>query len=194
MLGDKALELIKQLQRCDYLNPIQDETMREVFEEMKALFEENQTDVNAAMTDGSNQQYHAAIQLRHAILLRDRRCILAYLYNRLQMIREIRWGFGAILPSDVRSCLSESEVNWFTAYNRNIASYMSSIGGIGLDLFTNMQPPKSLYIQVRCLCEYGDFETSDGNIVVLTKNSTHFLQRTDCEKLIHQGILEHITV
>lgn len=25
---------------------------------------------------------------------------------------------------------------------------------------------------MRCLCEYGDFETSDGNTVVLTKNST----------------------
>ncbi|GBN49456.1 DNA replication complex GINS protein PSF1 [Araneus ventricosus] len=86
------------------------------------------------------------------------------------------------------------KVNWFTSYSRNIVNYMSAIGGSGLDLFTNMQPPKSLFIQVRCLCDYGDFETSDGNTVVLTKNSTHFLQRTDCEKLIHQGVLEHITV
>ncbi|GIY59952.1 DNA replication complex GINS protein PSF1 [Caerostris extrusa] len=191
MLGNKALELIKQLQRCDYLTPIQDEVMKQVFEEMKALFEENQDDVSATSDGGT--QYHAAIQLRHSVLLRDRRCILAYLYNRLQMIRDIRWGFGPSLPPDVRSCMSESEVNWFTAYNRNIASYMISIGGgIGLDLFANMQPPKSLYIQ--CLCEYGDFETSDGNTVILSKNSTHFLQRADCEKLIHQGILEHITV
>ncbi|CAL1297177.1 unnamed protein product [Larinioides sclopetarius] len=192
MLGDKALELIKQLQRCDYLNPIQDEVMKQVFEEMKVLFEENQADVNASR--GGDSQYHSAIQLRHAVLLRNRRCILAYLFNRLQMIRDIRWGFGAILPPDVRSCLSESEVNWFTSYSRNIVNYMSAIGGSGLDLFTNMQPPKSLFIQVRCLCDYGDFETSDGNTVVLTKNSTHFLQRTDCEKLIHQGVLEHITV
>ncbi|XP_071037521.1 DNA replication complex GINS protein PSF1 isoform X2 [Parasteatoda tepidariorum] len=165
--------------------------MKQVFEEMKALYEENQIDVNASIT--SEMQYHAAVQLRHAVLLRNQRCILAYLYNRLQMIRDIRWGFGAILPPEVRACLSESEVNWFSSYNRNIASYMSSIGGVGVDLFTNLQPPKSLYIQVRCLSEYGDFETSDGNTVVLTKNSTHFLQRKDCEKLIHQGILEHIT-
>ncbi|KAG8197718.1 hypothetical protein JTE90_001640 [Oedothorax gibbosus] len=192
MLGDKALELIKQLQRCDYLYPIQDEVMKQVFEEMKALFEENQFDVNASMT--GELQYHAAVQLRHAVLLRDKRCILAYLYNRLQLIRDTRWGFGPVLPPDVKSCLSEAEVNWFSAYNRNLATYMGSIGGMGVDLFANFQPPKSLYIQVRCLSEYGDFETSDGNTVVLTKNSTHFLQRTDCEKLIHQGILEHITV
>ncbi|GBN97387.1 DNA replication complex GINS protein PSF1 [Araneus ventricosus] len=108
MLGDKALELIKQLQRCDYLNPIQDEVMKQVFEEMKVLFEENQVDVNASR--GGDSQYHSAIQLRHAVLLRNRRCVLAYLFNRLQMIRDIRWGFGAILPPDVRSCLSESEV------------------------------------------------------------------------------------
>ncbi|XP_054719571.1 DNA replication complex GINS protein PSF1-like isoform X3 [Uloborus diversus] len=154
MLGDKALELIKQLQRCDYLNPLQDEVLRQVFEEMKALFEENQVDVNASIS--GEMQYHAAVQLRHSVLLRNKRCVLTYLYNRLQMIRDIRWGFGAVLPADVRSCLSEAEV--------------------------------------RCLCDYGDFETSDGNTVVLSKNSTHFLQRADCEKLIHQGILEHISV
>ncbi|KFM59344.1 hypothetical protein X975_16979, partial [Stegodyphus mimosarum] len=166
--------------------------MKQVFEEMNALFEENQIDVNASIN--GEVQCHAAVQLRHAVLLRDKRCILAYLYNRLQMIRDIRWGFGAVLPPDVRSCLSEAEVNWFTSYNRTVANYMTSIGGVGIDLFLHLQPPKSLYIQVRCLCDYGDFETSDGNTVVLTKNSTHFLQRTDCEKLIHQGILEHITV
>ncbi|XP_054719554.1 DNA replication complex GINS protein PSF1-like isoform X1 [Uloborus diversus] len=192
MLGDKALELIKQLQRCDYLNPLQDEVLRQVFEEMKALFEENQVDVNASIS--GEMQYHAAVQLRHSVLLRNKRCVLTYLYNRLQMIRDIRWGFGAVLPADVRSCLSEAEVNWFNTYNRSVASYMTSIGGVGVDLFLNLQPPKSLYIQVRCLCDYGDFETSDGNTVVLSKNSTHFLQRADCEKLIHQGILEHISV
>lgn len=26
------------------------------------------------------------------------------------MIREARWSFGAVLPQDVRSCLSEAEV------------------------------------------------------------------------------------
>ncbi|XP_054719563.1 DNA replication complex GINS protein PSF1-like isoform X2 [Uloborus diversus] len=169
-----------------------DEVLRQVFEEMKALFEENQVDVNASIS--GEMQYHAAVQLRHSVLLRNKRCVLTYLYNRLQMIRDIRWGFGAVLPADVRSCLSEAEVNWFNTYNRSVASYMTSIGGVGVDLFLNLQPPKSLYIQVRCLCDYGDFETSDGNTVVLSKNSTHFLQRADCEKLIHQGILEHISV
>jgi len=192
MLGDKALELIKQLQRCDYLNPMQDEVIKQVYEEMKALFEENQLDVNASMS--GEMPCHAAVQLRHAVLLRNKRCILSYLFNRLQMIREIRWGFGAVLPQDVRSCLSEAEVNWFANYNRGLASYMSSIGNVGLDLFTHLQPPKSLYVQVRCLCDYGDFETSEGDAVILVKNSTHLLPRTDCEKLIHQGILEHIAI
>lgn len=189
MLGDKALELIKQLQRCDYLCPVQDDVIKQVFEEMKALFEENQLDVNASVSGAV--QHHTAIQLRHSVLLRDKRCILAYLYNRLMSVRDIRWDFGTVMPPDLQMCLSENEMNWFRSYNRHLANYMMSMG---VDLFLHVKPPKSLYVQVRCLRDYGDFETMDGNVIVLAKNSTHFLQRSECEKLIHQGVLEHVTV
>lgn len=43
------------------------------------------------------------------------------------------------------------QVNWFTNYNRTVASYMSTIGNVGVDLFTNLHPPKSLYVQVASL-------------------------------------------
>ena len=52
--------------------------------------------------------------------------------------------------------------------------------------------PKSLYIEVRCLVDYGEFETEDGGVVLLKKNSQHLLHRADCEHLVRQGILEHI--
>ncbi|EPB68270.1 hypothetical protein ANCCEY_12637 [Ancylostoma ceylanicum] len=44
--------------------------------------------------------------------------------------------------------------------------------------------------RVRVLENYGEFETSDGNLVMLQVNSTHSLPRHDCEMLIRQGILE----
>lgn len=70
--------------------------------------------------------------------------------------------------------------------------YMSSIGETGVDLLQHSKPPKSLYVEVRVLEDYGDFETEDGQVVVLAKNSTHFLERSQCEKLIRQGVLEHV--
>lgn len=69
---------------------------------------------------------------------------------------------------------------------------MSSVGEMGVDLLQHTRPPKCLYIEVRVLEDYGDFETEDGQVIVLAKNSTHFLERSHCEKLIRQGVLEHV--
>lgn len=193
MLADKALELVKELHRSpDYLQPLREDTIRQVLEEMSALFRENQIDVHVA--GNSEMDLHTAIHVRHVILNRMKRCLLAYLYNRLQHIKGMRWAFGSVLASGVKANMSEQEQQWFQKYSSNLSNYMASIGGgMGLDLTKYHHPPKSLFVQVRCLSDYGDFETEDGTIIVLTKNSTHFLERSQCEKLIHQGILEHVT-
>lgn len=78
---------------------------------------------------------------------------------------------------------------WLGRYSSLLADYMSSVG---LDLARYRSPPKSLYVQVRCLQDYGDFETEDGTTIVLARDTTHFLERSQCEKLIHQGIVEHV--
>ena len=135
----------------------------------------------------------AAIILRHTALERNKRCLLAYLNNRAERIRAMRWQFGAVLPPDIKSNLCEAEQNFFAKYNRDLATYMRSVGdGTGVDLMTDNQPPKSLYIEVRCIQDYGEMETDDGSIVFLKKNTQHYLPRQHCEQLIKQGILEHI--
>lgn len=53
------------------------------------------------------------IELRHHSMERDRRCILAYVYNRLMRLKELRWEIGSILPNAVRMNFSESEVSVF---------------------------------------------------------------------------------
>jgi len=41
------------------------------------------------------------------------------------------------------------QVQWFTDYNKCLATYMRSIGGYGgLDLTQDLRPPKTLYIEV----------------------------------------------
>lgn len=192
MYGTKALELIKELQRnAGALPPYSEDGIRQVLEECRGLFEQNQQDVS--MTVEGQQGLFSGVHLRHACLERNRRCLMAYVFNRLAQIRDMRWQFGSVLPADVKQCLSEQEIQWFTAYCRSLASYMRSIGSHGgLDLTQDIKPPKSLYIEVRCLVDHGEFETEDGDIIVLTKNSQHFLPRSQCERLIRQGILEHI--
>ncbi|XP_014663987.1 PREDICTED: DNA replication complex GINS protein PSF1-like [Priapulus caudatus] len=193
MYGEKALELIRELQRSagSALPPFNEDGIRQVLEEMRGLFEQNQQDVSA--TVGGEMGLFSGVQLRHACLERNRRCLLAYLYNRLLRIRDMRWEFGSVLPQDIKLCLSEHELQWFSRYSKSLAGYMRSIGSHGgLDLTQDTKPPKSLYIEVRCLVDYGEFETDDGDIILLKKSSQHFLPRSQCEHLVRQGILEHI--
>ena len=194
MFGEKVLELIRELKRSrdGTLPPYNEDGIRQVIEEMRALFEQNQLEVRAT-TDGE-QGLFSGIQLRHACLERNQRCLLAYVYNRMMKIRDYRWEVGSVLPQEFKLSLCEQEVQWFARYNRSLASYMRSIGSghSNLDLTQYMHPPKSLYIEVRCLQDYGELETEDGTVVQLKKNSQHYLPRSQCEHLIRQGILEHV--
>ncbi len=68
--------------------------------------------------------------------------------------------------------MCEAEIKWFQEYSKNLADYQSGLGESGgVDLTMNMDPPKSLFLRVRCIKEYGEFETADGTVVTLIKNS-----------------------
>ncbi|KDR19699.1 DNA replication complex GINS protein PSF1-like [Zootermopsis nevadensis] len=192
MFCEKAFELIKELHRSPDILPLFNEDgVRQVLEEMKALFEHNQRDVNAHI--GGDASYLSGVHLRHTALERNKRCLLAYLYDRLVRIRHMRWEFGSILPPEVKYNLCEPEILWFNKYSKSLANYMKSVGDShGLNLTQDTKPPKSLYIEVRCQVDYGKFELDDGETVLLKKNSQHLLPRAQCEPLIRQGILEHI--
>ncbi|XP_011312271.1 DNA replication complex GINS protein PSF1 isoform X2 [Fopius arisanus] len=173
---------------------IQEAVFRQVLNEMQTLYEANWEDVNATLADHSAASRYTSVQLRHAALNRNKRCLLAYVYNRMQRIRKMRWEFGSILPPEINSSLMPLETQWFQAYSKSLANYMKSIGdNYGLNLTMDLIPPKSLYIEVRCLVDHGKLELEDGQIISLTKNTHHLLPRAQCEALVRQGILEHIS-
>ena len=186
MLGETALELIRETVRSqDMLEPFNEDKVRIVLDEIWALDEQNEKELWA------ENPSKAAVVLRHAAA-RNKRCLLAYLNTRAERIRNMRWQFGAVLPPDVKSNLTEAEQTFFAKYNRDLAAYMRSAGdGAGIDLMTDNHPPKSLYIEVRCVQDYGELEADDGSVFVLKRNTQHFLPRQHCEQLIRQGILEH---
>ncbi|KFV61719.1 DNA replication complex GINS protein PSF1, partial [Dryobates pubescens] len=166
--------------------------------------ERNQADVSDAKSGRTELIF--LIRFRHCCLLRNQRCILAYLYDRLLRIRALRWECGSVLPNTTQFHMSAEEVEWFNRYKKSLATYMRSVGGEeGLDLTQDLKPPKSLYIEVRCLRDYGEFEIDDGTTILLQPGwlpgsqgrlpcvcVQHFLPRWKCEQLIRQGVLEHI--
>lgn len=105
----------------------------------------------------------------------------------------MRWQFGAVIPNDIKSNLCDPEISFFNKYSQSLAKYMRTVGDtITLNLTEDSKPPKSLYIEVRCLTEYGKFELEDGEVILLTRNSQHYLPRVQCEHLVRQGVLKHI--
>lgn len=49
-----------------------------------------------------------------------------------------------------------------------------------------------MFLQVRCLVDYGKFELEDGEVIILKKNSQYLLPRAECEGLVRQGVLQHV--
>ncbi|XP_050423084.1 DNA replication complex GINS protein PSF1-like isoform X2 [Adelges cooleyi] len=134
-----------------------------------------------------------AVLLRRAAIERNKRCLMTYIWTRLQRLKEMRWEIGAILPTDVRQSLSQSEIEWFNSYCKSLVAYMKSIGpDTGLNLIQDMKPPKSLYTEVRSLVDAGKLELESGEVLILRKNSQYMLSRSQAEPLIRQGILEQV--
>ncbi|XP_072360628.1 DNA replication complex GINS protein PSF1 isoform X4 [Scyliorhinus torazame] len=117
MFCEKAIELIRELQRAadGQLPAFNEDGIRQVLEEMKALYEQNQTDVNEAKSDGRTDLI-PTIKFRHCCLLRNKRCVLAYLYDRLLRIRSLRWEYGSVLPSGIRFHFAAEEVRCLKDY------------------------------------------------------------------------------
>lgn len=89
------------------------------------------------------------------------------------MLKSLRWEFGRNLPTNVVKNLCPTEAEWFKDYCDSLESYMSNLNdGRGLDLTLQKKPPKRLYVQVRCLTEYGEYPLGDGTSVILSKDST----------------------
>lgn len=58
-----------------------------------------------------------SVHVRHAALERNRRCVHAYLFNRLELLRRLRWEMGSsVLPEGVRANLHPAELDWFSKY------------------------------------------------------------------------------
>ncbi|OAD62406.1 DNA replication complex GINS protein PSF1, partial [Eufriesea mexicana] len=191
MYGRKGFKLISELDLFSDILPFNVVLVKEILEEMQSLYNANMADSNA-IRNGDNMALLPSVQLRHIALTRNKRCVLAYIYNRMRKLRELRWELGSILPAEINSNLLNAEVQWFQSYNKCLATYMRSLGDDhGFNLTANILPPKTPYVEVKCVVDFGKLELEDGQIILLKKNTYHLLPRTICEPLIRQGILEH---
>ena len=99
MLGESGLNLVKEAARNQSnLNAFNEDLVRQTIEETRRLWEQNRSEVAETSAIGP------ATTLRHAAIERNKRCMLAYLGHRAQLLQDMRWQMGAVLPPEVGAC------------------------------------------------------------------------------------------
>ncbi|XP_068644080.1 uncharacterized protein [Aristolochia californica] len=132
---------------------------------------------------------HFGAVIHHLSLIRNKRCLMAYMYDRLEIIRSLRWKIGRELPEEIQQKLIQSERDYFKNHSLALESYMSELD---LELTVDMVPPKDPYIQVRVLDDIGDVLLSSAQ-TTLSRHSVHSLRRSDAEPYISQGLMEEFS-
>ena len=119
---------------------------------------------------------------------KNKRCLYAYLNNRMNKIENYVWNLTGSLPKHIEKCFDEKDKNYYEQYNKLISRYSKMIGDTDFDLTKDYLPPKDLYIEVRALKDIKNINTFEGKINV-TKGHTYSFKRQDIEHYLRSGLM-----
>ncbi|KAL4589121.1 hypothetical protein LXL04_002023 [Taraxacum kok-saghyz] len=197
MYGRKACQLVKELTNSEsgQLTTFNNDLFAQVIEECEAHFRDLQALFMKMQEEGTSNQTtknpdHFGAFMHHLSLVRNKRCIMAYVYNRAEVVQNLGWAVELLLPEEIEEKLSNSEKEYFKNHLATLKSYMTDMD---IDLAVDMVPPKDPYIKVRVLENMGNVALSDQE-ANLAMHAILFLRRTDAEQYISQGKMEELTV
>ncbi|XP_050231016.1 uncharacterized protein LOC126680027 [Mercurialis annua] len=200
MYAKKGYELVKEFSSGEkgQLQPFNEDLLNQVigqcgqhYLELQALIRKMQEE-NVDVTETRNADHYGALT-HHLSLVRNKRCLIAYVHNRAEVIRSLAWKVGLELlelPEEIQEKLIHSEKNYYGKHSTSLQSYMAEIG---IDLNVDMVPPKDPYIKVRVLDDMGEGILLSDKTANLSRHSMHFLKRTDAEQYIARGLMEELT-
>ncbi|KAK1265752.1 hypothetical protein QJS04_geneDACA011384 [Acorus gramineus] len=193
MYGRKSCQLLRELASAEpgqiptFNNDLFDQVMKECTEhqfQLQSLMRKIQDEGLDIQTTRNEDHFGAVVH--HLSLIRNKRCLMAYMYNRAEIIQGLRWKLGPVLPQEIQEKLNYLEEEYFKNHSAAIESYMAELD---LDLTVDMVPPKDPYIQVKVLDDIGEVLLGDQS-ATLVRHSVHSLRRTDAEPFISQGLME----
>ena len=97
------------------------------------------------------------------------------------------------MPGHIGQNLSPSELKYFETYCAELDSYTNEYANFtNLDLTVDLTPPKDLFIEVRIKKDLGQMVLPESGQVLLQKNTTHLLRRSEVDQLIKQGVADEV--
>lgn len=215
--GDLATQLVTESRRStatDTLLKYNDVLVRAIIREQRQLesfIQEAMSKLKSGDMDVDDEpNITPDIILYQTIILRNKRCLLAYHHHRLERLKDLYWAVGGALPLilststassssgstqtlDIRSRLSPHEVDFLRSYNESILTFRQGVLATEeVDLFAPiLRPPKDLHMHVRVVRDCGVIQTEVGAID-FKRGQRFMVRRADVEHLIVQGYLEEV--
>lgn len=56
----------------------------------------------------------------------------------------------------MKNNLCDAEIEWFNAYSASLAEYQAALGECGVNLLSNVHPPKTLFVMVRLVAIWSE--------------------------------------
>lgn len=162
----------------------------------KMLYSELQDIMGSNDDETEHVQVSVAALMHYTIAQQLKRAVLVYLRTRMDVIMNCLWDLGGAGTASAVKLISEFEENLSEQESEFIRSYTFIIGNykgeyMELDIGGLLKPPRELYVEVRVLQNCGEIVTCTGP-VRLSKDSQHYLKRSDIESLISAGYLKHV--
>lgn len=188
MYGDIATKLIQELKRSlslDTLPMHRDDLIQLITREVGDLSRESDILSNDIEDD---RVKNCQLFITHLSMRRNKRCLLAYQYQRLRKLDELAWSNQELSKKQLAN-LSYNEQEYYRKYKEIMSEFKGEYTDIDLD--GSMDPPRDIFIDVRVLKDIGEIQTEYG-VFNMTKNSQFFVRQADVERLIQQGYLEKV--
>ncbi|RZC16406.1 DNA replication complex GINS protein PSF1 [Glycine soja] len=187
-----TVRVVTRLRIVQYKNDLIREVVAECtqhhldFQSLIRKMQEEGLDIQTA----KNADHYGAL-IHHLAVVRNKRCLMAYMYNRAEIIRNLLWKIGHVLPQEIKVKLCNTEEEHFKNHSKALKNYMLKVE---VDLTVDMVPPKDPYIKVRVIDDIGEgILLSDDKSANFALHSMHLLKRTDAEQFIAQGKMEELT-
>ncbi|CAA7022930.1 unnamed protein product [Microthlaspi erraticum] len=200
MYGRKGYQLVKDFASGEkgQLKPFNSKLFDETVEECDQNHHLIQSLIRKMQQEGLDVQNnrnadHYGALVHHLSLIRNKRCLMAYVYNRVEIVRDLAWRVGLELldlPSEIQEKLTTLEKEYFKNHSVAIKTYM---GKVGIELNVDMVPPKDPYIKVRVLDDIDEGIVLGDKVTNFSRHSMHFVKRTDAEPYISRGQMEELT-
>lgn len=126
--GQHAKALLMQLRQSDWMPEYNAAGVRNAISEANLLGEEVIETLKKNGFKLTDNTTAARLSVYREGLVRNRKCLLAYMQHRSGKIRSLRWQVGHPLPQKFRDRMSPEEYKYFTGYDEILNAYMRAVG------------------------------------------------------------------